>query len=220
MRPPGRKTRLLLPQAKARPLERDLAVDLAGMSRTLTLLVLCMAAVTTSRRAAAPSPPRGPPISIGDSLEIRTNDPDYLGKDWQVVSVLTPLSSNRRVLDHKTGNFTGMQQRRGMVTWVKKREGWPFERLKRQPFKLRYLREDPRGVMLSMMEEGKLNVRIQDSNPRPLPRTPASLATPLQTAKRRPFKSHARSGHVFRVPAVRRAKSDGGRADGAVLLHG
>ena len=69
----------------------------------------------------------------------------------------TPLSSNRRVLDHKTGNFTGMQQRRGMVTWVKKREGWPFERLKRQPFKLRYLREDPRGVMLSMMEEGKLN---------------------------------------------------------------
>ena len=47
-------------------------------------------------------------------------------------------------------------------------------------------------------------VRIQDSNPRPLPRTPASLATPLQTAKGRPFKSHARRRRALSSRCARR----------------
>ena len=91
------------------------------------------------------SPPRWAPDS-------------YLGKNTQIVGVITPLSSRQRLIDRKTNEFKGMKRRRGMIHWVKQREAWPFERLKRQPFSIRYLREDPAGVALTLAEEGKLQL--------------------------------------------------------------
>ncbi len=126
------------------------------MSRTVVAFLLSAVVVCTSAARAPPKPkPKQP--SIGDSLEIRAPD-SYLGKDMQIVGVLTPLSSRRRLIDRKTMEMKGMKRRRGMIHWVKKREYWPFERPKRQPFTIRYLREDPAGVALTLAEEGKLQL--------------------------------------------------------------
>ena len=118
-----------------------------------TMLAMLLSLAGAAKRAAPPPKPQTP--TIGDTLEIRAPD-SYLGKNMQVVGVLTPLSSRRRVIDRKTGEFTGMKRRRGMIHWYKKRESWPFERLKRQPFTIRYLREDPAGVALTLAQEGKI----------------------------------------------------------------
>jgi len=124
--------------------------------RLVAATILSLLAVLTSAARAPPKPkPKTP--TIGDSLEIRAPD-SYLGKNTQVVGVLTPLSSRRRLINHESHTFTGMKRRRGMIHWVKQRESWPFERLKRQPFTIRYLREDPAGVALTLAQEGKLKL--------------------------------------------------------------
>ena len=130
-------------------------------------MVMVLSTLVTTSSARAPTAPRQKRAAIGEALEIRHNDEEYLGKNWQIVSVITPLSAGRRVLDHQTGNFTGMKRRRGMVHWVKKREPWPFERLQRQPFKVRILKEDPAGIVASMVQEGKLQLSEFTSDGRP-----------------------------------------------------
>ena len=43
--------------------------------------------------------------TVGDALDLQRTG-GRLGRDWQWVSVITPGSSQRRVIDPKTGNFT------------------------------------------------------------------------------------------------------------------
>ena len=127
--------------------------ELTCSAMLAVLLMLCTLFTASCNRVPSARQPRA---AIGEALEIRHNDEDYLGKNWQIVSVITPKSGGRRILDHKTGNFTGMKRRQGMVHWVKKREQWPFERLQRQPFKVRIFKADPAGIVTSMVQEGKL----------------------------------------------------------------
>ena len=135
-----------------------ISAGLREMKRgVIAMLLLSVVAVCSAARRAGPPQPKTPQPTIGDSLEIRAPD-SYLGKNTQIVSVITPLSSRQRLIDRKTNEFKGMKRRRGMIHWVKQREAWPFERLKRQPFSIRYLREDPAGVALTLAEEGKLQL--------------------------------------------------------------
>lgn len=147
--------------------------ELTCSAMLAVLLMLCTLFTASCNRVPSARQPRA---AIGEALEIRHNDEDYLGKNWQIVSVITPKSGGRRILDHKTGNFTGMKRRQGMVHWVKKREQWPFERLQRQPFKVRIFKADPAGIVTSMVQEGKLQLSgftvdgrpgVQLSLPRP-----------------------------------------------------
>lgn len=125
----------------------------------LCLLALCAHQLVAARRAR--KEPRGPVPTIGDALEIKAN-PDYLGKNWQAVHVMSPLSANRRMLKRNGDKFIGTQRRRGLVTWLKKRENFPWERpwddVSHAPFKVRFLRHDPAGIALSMAQEGKLKL--------------------------------------------------------------
>ena len=122
--------------------------------RLVAMIMLSIACV--DGRAVRAKPPREVQPSVADTVEIHAPD-DYLGKNWQAVSVITPLSSNRRTLSHKTGQWQGMQRRRGMITWMKKYEPWPFETPKRR-FTVRIMREDPAGIMLTLAKEGKLKL--------------------------------------------------------------
>ena len=125
------------------------------MSRSPRVALMLTVAYLACATSAAVTP-RKPKPTIGDTLEINGPD-DYLGKDWQAVSVMAPLSGNRRLISRKTGDFSGIRRRKGMVHWIKKREkAHPFERLQRKPWKVRYLKEDPVGVALSLAEEGKV----------------------------------------------------------------
>jgi len=133
------------------------------------------------RGARAPRDPKQTVPTVGDALEIRPADPDYLGRNWQAVSVISPGSSQRRIMSRKTGEFKGTNSRRGMITWVKKRDNWPWENPwedSKPPFKLRFLRQDPAGIMMSLAAEGKLQisdgqykgrkvVRVSLSKPKP-----------------------------------------------------
>lgn len=149
--------------------------------RTHALLFCLLAGVglllVSARRQRAP---RGPVPTIGDAMEIRT-DPDYLGRDWQAVLTMAPLSANRRIMP-RSGNLTGVQRRRGLVTWMKKRDNWPWENpweqetLSESPFKLRFLRHDPAGIALSMAQEGKIVLR--DGGDARRPSVQVSLAKP------------------------------------------
>ena len=66
-----------------------------------------------------------------------------------------------------------------MVHWMKKREkAHPFERLRRKPFKIRYVKEDPTGIALSLVEEGKLNMRVGTAGKRQI--VSVSLPKPKQ----------------------------------------
>ena len=126
----------------------------------LVLACTLLPSADAARRRRAPRPPPGPKElvpTIGDSMDINAES-DYLGKDWQIVNVLTPGSSVRRVVK-RDGTVVGMRRRRGMVTWVKKRDRWPWENPwkdpTRAPFKVRYVRTDPRGVAASLIQEKK-----------------------------------------------------------------
>ena len=126
--------------------------------------VLCCMQLASGRAVKSTGGKKKPQLpSIGDALDLHAPD-DYIGKDWQAVSVITPLSSNRRQLSHTTGQWKGMRRRRGMITWMKKREGWPFEAPNKYRFKHRILREDPAGVMLTLAQEGKLQLRTGTKN--------------------------------------------------------
>ena len=50
-----------------------------------------------------------------------------------------------------------------MITWMKRREDWPWEKpwedTSRAPFKVRFLREDPAGVALALAQQGKLQLQ-------------------------------------------------------------
>mmetsp|Transcript_60178 Transcript_60178/g.164883 ORF Transcript_60178/g.164883 Transcript_60178/m.164883 type:complete len:149 (-) Transcript_60178:387-833(-) len=97
--------------------------------------------------------------AIGDALEYGHGNRDYLKKHTQVVGVMQPLSTGgRRILDKKAGAFFGPNRRAGIVFWSKKRDWKPFRRSNREPFKIRLLKENPTGVMLTLAEEGKLNI--------------------------------------------------------------
>jgi len=118
--------------------------------------------VAGARRATrAPKEPRGPTASIGDAIDVRSNDPNYIGHGWQAVSVITPMSSGRRTLT-RDGKFVGSSRRRGLVTWIKKHDRMPWEKPwddpAKAPFKLRFLRQDPAGVALALAQEGKLEL--------------------------------------------------------------
>ena len=80
---------------------------------------------------------------------------------------MQPLSGRTRTIDHKTREFNGPSRRRGITWWLQK-EDRPFFRFggkpDREPFKVRLLREDPAGTMLSLVEEGKLELRTGDYN--------------------------------------------------------
>ena len=93
---------------------------------------------------------------MGDSLDIKA-DPTYLGNRWQCVGVMQPNTGSPRVIT-KDGRWSGPQRRRGMVWWMKKRERNILDRSKREPFKLRFLKEEPVGAMLSLVEEGKPDI--------------------------------------------------------------
>jgi len=106
--------------------------------------------------------------AIGDALEWGSADQDYLGKRWQTVGVIAPFSSKRRTLDRKLGCFTGPNRRKGVVFWHKKRPWNPFSRSNRAPFKVRILSERPAGAMLTLAEEGKIELeRTRDDRGRP-----------------------------------------------------
>ena len=61
-----------------------------------------------------------------------------------------------------TGKITGSRRRRGMTVWMKRRDKYPWEKPWDEPatapFKLRFLRHDPAGILLSQMHEGKLSM--------------------------------------------------------------
>lgn len=126
----------------------------------LVLLLLAIVPLAAGARRRAPRAPREKSTTVGDALDIG-GDPDYLGYDWQAVCVLTPGSANRRIVT-KEGKMVGMRRRRGMVTWLKKKSYWPWEKpwddVQRSPFKVRYLKEDPKGVMLSMAQQKQLQL--------------------------------------------------------------
>ena len=127
-------------------------------------LLFCVLAITSwllvsGRRSSKPEAPSKLP-SVGDALDIK-GPSEFLGKNWQAVMVMSPLSANRRIL-RRDGNFTGVQRRRGVVTWLKQRDNYPWEKPwedpSRAPFKMRFLRHDPAGIALSMAYEGKIDL--------------------------------------------------------------
>ena len=109
-------------------------------------------------------------------------DKDYLGKDWQVVSVITPGSATRRIVN-RDGTISGMRRRRGLITWVKKNEHYPWQNPwndpTRAPFKVRFLKADPQGIALSMAKENKAGLRMAAYEGR--------TVVGLSLAKPRPF---------------------------------
>ena len=130
---------------------------------TATLLcALLLPCATEARRGAYTPGPRERTPTVGDSLDMKAEN-DYIGKDWQAVCVLTPGSANRRIIT-KDGKAIGMRRRRGMVTWLKKKEYWPWESPWADPvsapFKVRYLKQDPAGIALSMAQEKKLRLGL------------------------------------------------------------
>merc|ERR1711871_760055 len=102
----------------------------------------------------------------GDALDIHA-DKDYIGKDIQVVSVLTPGSAVRRIVK-SDGTIEGMRRRRGMITRVKKKQDYlpwqrPWKDEATAPFKVRYLRQDPRGIALSLAHDKKVELGRAES---------------------------------------------------------
>ena len=126
----------------------------------LLLGVLQLAAGAPRRRP--PPGPREQKPTIGDALDVAA-DPEYIGKDYQAVCVLTPGSSNRRIVK-RDGTIVGMRRRRGMITWLKKKDYFPWEKPwddpMKAPFKVRFLKEDPAGLALAMATEKKLALRM------------------------------------------------------------
>lgn len=123
--------------------------------------VLQLSAAAARRRRPPPGPREAKP-TIGDALDLQA-EPDYIGKDWQATCVLTPGSANRRILK-RDGTMVGMRRRRGMVTWLKKKEYFPWEKPwddpVQSPFKVRFLKEDPAGIALALAQEKKLDLRL------------------------------------------------------------
>ncbi|KAL1496171.1 hypothetical protein AB1Y20_014788 [Prymnesium parvum] len=112
------------------------------------LLALSLATALAARSTPA----------IGDALEFGSASPGYLPKRTQLVGVLQPLSSRRRLLDRKAGVLLGPSRRQGIVWWAKRR-GWnPLRREKRAPFKVRLLKHNAAGVLLTLAEEGKVEL--------------------------------------------------------------
>ena len=127
------------------------------------LLVLAeVAEGARARRARRPSPgPREPVPTVGDALDIHA-DNEYIGKDNQAVCVITPGSANRRIVT-TNGTMVGMRRRRGLITWIKKKDDyWPWEKPwddpMRAPFKVRFLKMDPAGIAMSMVKEERLAI--------------------------------------------------------------
>lgn len=117
---------------------------------------MCVALTLSSAHAARATP------AVGDALEFGSTDPNYLDKNWQVVGVIPPYSASRRLYDSKEGVFVGPNRRKGVVWWVKKREWNPFSRQKRPPFKVRLFKPDPRGAFLTLVEEGKVDLSMEE----------------------------------------------------------
>jgi len=126
------------------------------MSCRCVLLVYAALACGAAAGAGAVGKP-----SVGDALEYGVASSSYLGRNRQVVGVIQPGSVARRVLDKKTGQLVGTTGRKGMSFWVKKRDWNPF-RGKRPSFKVRLLKEDPVGAMLSLAEEGKIAIEQRE----------------------------------------------------------
>lgn len=127
--------------------------------RSFTVLLFGLLALVAARRP--PPGPREPAPTIADALDIRAPK-EYLGKDMQAVMTMTPGSSSRRIVSKKTGKISGMRRRRGMMIYLKKREKYPWENPwaepSEAPFKLRFLRHDPAGIVLSLEKQGKLQL--------------------------------------------------------------
>ena len=127
----------------------------------LALLLAAEGAAGARRRVRPPPGPKEPKPTIGDSLDLQY-DNEYLGKNWQAVCQLTPGSSNRRILT-RDGQMYGMRRRRGVITWLKKKDDFlpwenPWADPARAPFKVRIMKLDPRGVALSMAQEKRLEL--------------------------------------------------------------
>jgi len=116
--------------------------------------VACLVALLSALAEAGRSMP-----TIGDALEYGSGSPNYLKKNTQSVGIISPLSGQgRRLYDKELGVFTGPNRRRGIIWWSKKRSWNPFSSQDRAPFKVRLLKENPTGVMLTLAEEGKLEL--------------------------------------------------------------
>lgn len=126
---------------------------------TLALLLVFAGHAAAARRQRAKVKPFDPPI--GHVAEFKHAPKEYLGKGTKVVSVLTPGSGGRRLINPETRKFYGVQRREGMVTWVKKGKRMPFwGRNRRLPWKIRYVRMDPRGIAAKLTKEGQMDWRI------------------------------------------------------------
>ena len=132
------------------------------MRSITSLLLLGTLALAAARRGRPPPGPREPAPTVADALDIRAPK-EYLGKDWQAVMTMTPGSASRRTVSKETGKITGMRRRRGLMTYMKKREKYPWENPwaepSEAPFKLRFLRQDPAGIVMSMEKQGKLRLQ-------------------------------------------------------------
>ena len=135
------------------------------MRHTLVLVLVAVLAFPAAARRPPPGP-REPQPTVGDALDIRTSK-DYLGKDMQAVLSIQPGSANRRIVSRETGEISGMRRRRGMTVWMKKRDKYPWEKPWEDPmsapFKLRFLRQDPAGIMLSQYKQGKVLMKQSSS---------------------------------------------------------
>ena len=138
-------------------------------SPTLLLLVGAVCCVEAARRGRrAPAAAEGSleawkPPPIGDCIELRGAPRDYIKKDLQIVNVITPGSDNIRMINRKTRKFYGMNRRRGMICWMKQRDRNIFAgNPENPPFKVRFLRLDPRGMALALVKEGKISFDVQD----------------------------------------------------------
>ncbi len=124
----------------------------------LLLLLSCGIRVSvgeSKRTAPYPKP------TIGQSLDLYGKT--GAGPDMQIVGVMAPGSGLVRKLDPKTGKFTGPHRRRGIQWWYKKKprsalDGVLARRRGEPSFTMRMMQLDPRGVAMSMVEEGSLSL--------------------------------------------------------------
>lgn len=145
---------------------------LADMSRSC---LLCLAFVISTAMAGRSVP------AVGDVLEFGERNPTYLQKDTQVVGVIPTFSSSRRMLDRKANVFYGPSRRKGIMWYSKKRKWNPFRSSQREPFKVRLLKVSPAGLLLTLAEEEKLELREEKS------KTANNMLLSVKLAKPKPW---------------------------------
>lgn len=84
-----------------------------------------------------------------------SGSPEYLGHGMQVVGVMQPI--NQRYIDARTGLFNTVSSNRAIQWSARKRN-----KKGPSPFKVRLVHLDPAGIVLTLKEQGKLDIGMDD----------------------------------------------------------